>query len=137
MPAGDPFGADWADAGGVTPASTKGEGTTLAGGEALGSGAGALGAGLAANTGPGANSKKAGSAQKKINRLSARSRPNEATLAPSHSLRIPGPGLRCYLLYTPRLRCLSTSARRTGPLSRGRPSSSEREAVPGGNGPRS
>jgi hypothetical protein len=92
MPAGEPFGAAWADAPGVTPAWTKGDGAALAGGETLGSGGGALGAGLAASTGAGASSKKAGSAQKKINRLSARSRPDEATLAPSHSLRIPDPG---------------------------------------------
>ncbi len=66
----------------MTTAPTEGDGTALAGGEVLGSGAVALAAGLAASTVPGASSKSAGSAQEII-RLSARSRPNEATLAPS------------------------------------------------------
>ena len=81
MPEGDPFGAAWETAGGVTTAPTEGDGTALAVGEILGSGA--LGAGLAASTGPGASSERASSAQE-IHRLSARTRPNEATLAPSH-----------------------------------------------------
>ncbi len=89
MPTGDPFGAAWDAADGVTAAPAEGDATGLAGGEILASGAGMLGAGLAASTGLGARIRRPSTAQK-IHRLSGRTLTK--ALAPSHQLRIPGQG---------------------------------------------